>query len=172
MQSLSNESKVVSQKEILQDFIGKCSASRISTDDMKKVLATIYEDVLIRGDVFEWVVEKVIATSHSRELHHLSRTMPTTIEAEKIPLICQDTVYHASLCNLAVCTRNSATYKKFFESDYPLHTIEAASISIPRENVDKYLIARQGSIYYVAFQSEPLLSEWSKHFHSFNEGIM
>ena len=171
LQSLSNESKIVSEKDIIQDFVKKCSASRINVDDMKTVLAKVYkEDVLISGDIFEWAMEKVI-TSHGSESHDISRTTPITTD-EEIPLICQDMIYHASLCNLAVCTRNSATYNKFFESDYPLHTIEAASISIPKDNIDRYLIARQGSVYYVAFKSESLLSEWSKHFRSFNEGTV
>ena len=172
VQSLSAESKVVSEKEVIQDFIRKCCASGVSNEDTKTELGKVYKEVLISGDVFEWGVEKAIMMDRGGESQDLSKAISIATEAEKNTLICQDTIYHASLCNLAVCTRNSATYKQFFEADYPLHTIKAASISIPKENhVDKYLIARQGSVYYVAFRSEPLLSEWSKHFHSFIEGI-
>ena len=170
VQSLSKESKLTSTQEVIQDFVKRSSASGISVDDVKSILATMYEEVLISGDIFKWAQEKAMTMKTSAG--PLSSGYVSVTPGDNSPLFCKDTVYHASLCSLAVSTTNSATYKKFFDSDYPLHTIEEASISVPKKNVDKYLIARQGSVYYVAFRSEPQLSEWSKHFTSFSEGII
>ena len=87
------------------------------------------------------------------------------------PLFCKDTVYHASICSLAVNTHDAGNYLKFFKNKemVPGHSFKEASIS--RSKQDRYLIARQGeSTFYFAFQSEPDLSRWPKLFKSFSEG--
>ena len=44
-------------------------------------------------------------------------------------------------------------------------------MSIQRENtVDRYIIAKQDNVIYMAFQSEPSLSQWIEH-DSFTKGI-
>ena len=96
---------------------------------------------------------------------------PTTSKLQ--PLFNKDTVYHAGICSLAVCTRDAGNYQQFFEDKemVPGHTLTGVSLS--RSKQDRYLFARQGdSTVYLGFQSEPLLLEWSKQFKSFGEGVL
>ena len=102
-----------------------------------------------------------------------SHSEPLTEEAgaaisEPQPLFNKDTVYHAGICSLAVCTRNPGNYQQLFKDNeiVPGHSFTELSLS-----QSGYLIARQGnSTVYLGFQSEPLLLEWSRQFKSFSEG--
>lgn len=78
----------------------------------------------------------------------------------------KNTLYHASLCCQAVHI-GKAQHKEFLNVQG--HNLQEVSMtrSLVKNNV---LIAKQDNIVYVAFQSEPSLSGWSKY-ETFSEGM-
>lgn len=127
-------------------------------------------DLLVNNDIYEWALKEVASTE--KKSSKPSAEVLDIPEEKLPPLFCEDTVYHACLCSYATSTRTAANYRDFFNKDFPQHSLEEASLSRSqdKEDVDRYLIARQGKTFYVSFQSEPLLSEWMKKFSSFEEG--
>ena len=169
--SQQTESKITLIKATLQHYISISLQGGASADDVKKVLSTMYvTDVLVSGEVYEWALDEVSVTAQAICLQPLSGSSDK--EGKLPPLFCKETLYHASLCCYALCTRDANTYKNFFNEDFPSHHIEEVSLSLSQdqEEVDRYLIAKCGKTYYVAFQSEPLLAQWLK-FTSFQEGM-
>ena len=170
-QPAEEEAKATLTKGKVRQFIETSLRAGASKDDVKKVLSEIYSsDVLISGDIFEWALSEVNTTAQAT---CLQQTSSPSDEKEKLPpLFCKETLYHASLCCYAVSTCDANTYQKFFNKDFPNHSLEEASLSRSRdrEQVDRYLIARHDKTYYVAFQSEPLIAQWPK-FTSFQEGM-
>lgn len=159
-------------KKALSSFIKTAVQSRISMDSIKKVLAGMYSnDLLVDSTCYEWALEQIafteknLASVEGTNEHEAVESLPN--------LFNEDTVYHACLCSLATSTCTAANYKDFFNNKFPNHSLEAASISRSqdKEDVDRYLIARQEKVFYVAFKSEPLLSDWMKKFSSFEKGI-
>ena len=170
-QPAEEEAKATLTKGKVRQFIETSLRAGASENDVKKVLSEMYSsDVLISGDIFEWALSEVSTTAQAV---CLQQTSSPSDEKEKLPpLFCKETLYHASLCCYAVSTCDANTYQKFFNKDFPNHSLEEASLSWSRdrEQVDRYLIARHDKTYYVAFQSEPLLAQWPK-FTSFQEGM-
>ena len=165
------ESKMVLVKGVIEDFIKKCTQSTITKEEIEKGLTSVYgSELLLSKDVYEWALETVAALP---EIHVKSSpgSPEEDSEVEK-PLFCEDTVYHASLCCVAVSTRDTTNYKEFFNRDFPNHQFEEASMSRSRDkpNVDRYLIARIGKTYFIAFQSEPSFSLWPQFFVSIEHG--
>ena len=127
-------------------------------------------DLLIDNSVYDWAIAELV----SLEKESSDQSSPDQEGEEKLPpLFCEATVHHACLCSLAAATCTAGDHKDFFNNKFPEHSLEEASLSRSqdREDVDRYLIAKQGKVYYVAFQSEPLLSDWMKKFSSFEEGM-
>ena len=166
------ESKSTMIKEHVKHFVETSLRAGASAEDVKKVLSEMYgTDVLVSGEVYEWALSEVSFTAEAVCPSQSSGS--SSDKEEKLPpLFCKETLYHASLCCYAVCTRDANTYKDFFNKDFPNHNLEEMSLSLSRdrEQVDRYLIARHGKTYYVAFQSEPFLAKWLK-FTSFQEGM-
>ena len=161
-----DESKNILVKGIVEDFIEKCSQSKVSQDDIRKGLAKIYgNELLLSKEVYESALEKIAVVPQPS-----SNSSPDSSEEEQVaelPLFCEDTVYHASLCCLAVSTKDATNFKGFFDREYPNHHFEEASLS---QSHDRYLIAKKGNTYFIAFRSEPSFSEWPKLFKSFEHG--
>ena len=166
------EHKLWNIRKALSDFVKDTTRSKISSESIRKVLAGLYSsDLLVDNSVYEWASEE-IDSMEEVSVKPLEEQEPPTKE-EIPPLFSKDIVYHACLCSLATSTCTVADYKDFFNKKFPEHSLEEASLSRSqdREDVDRYLIARQGKVFYVAFQSEPLLSDWMKKFISFEEGV-
>ncbi|XP_064385834.1 uncharacterized protein LOC135334540 isoform X2 [Halichondria panicea] len=166
------EHKLWDIRKALSDFVKDTTRSKISSESIRKVLAGLYSsDLLVDNSVYEWA-SKEIDSMEEVSVKPLEEQEPPTKE-EIPPLFSKDIVYHACLCSLATSTCTVAGYKDFFNKKFPEHSLEEASLSRSqdREDVDRYLIARQGKVFYVAFQSEPLLSDWMKKFISFEEGV-
>lgn len=170
-QPAEEEAKATLTKGKVRQFIETSLRAGASESDVKKVLSELYSsDVLISEDIFEWALSEVNTTAQAA---CLQQTSSPSDEKEKLPpLFCKETLYHASLCCYAVSTCDANTYQKFFNKDFPNHSLEEASLSRSRdrEQVDRYLIARHDKTYFVAFQSEPLIAQWPK-FTSFQEGM-
>ena len=156
----------------LMDFIETSKQSRIDTDSIHKVLAKMYSnDLLVDSSVYEGAVKELV--SNTSEKSSKEESFPNEDEKKLPPLFCENTVHHACLCSLAASTCTAADYRDFFNKKFPEHSLEEASLSSSqdREDVDRYLIARHDKVYYVAFQSEPLLSDWMEKFSSFEKGV-
>ncbi len=164
------ERNVSNNMKALSDFVKNTMKSRIEPDNIRKVLAKVYSnDLLVDNSVYEWALGEIALMEEV-----CSKPLEEVPTKEEIPsLFSKDTVYHACLCSLATSTCTVANYKDLFNKNFPEHSLEEASLSRSqdREDVDRYLIARQGKVFYVAFQSEPLLSDWMKKFTSFEQGI-
>ena len=106
------------------------------------------------------------STQESAEESLSTSSKPTLHSPENLLL------YHSSLCCLAVNSCTTATFEDFLGAHTHMLTEAKLSISQDRVNVDRYLIAEQGSTVYVAFQSEPDLSQWlASPYSSFEEGL-
>ncbi len=164
------ERNVSNNRKALSDFVKNTMKSRIDPDSIRKVLAKVYSsDLLVDNSVYEWALGEIALMKDV-----CGKPLEEVPTKEEIPsLFRKDTVYHACLCSLATSTCTVANYKDFFNKKFPEHSLEEASLSRSqdREDVDRYLIARQGKVFYVAFQSEPLLSDWRGKFTSFEQGI-
>ena len=155
-------------KAIIKDFIKK---SKVDPEEMKRGLAEIYaSELLLSKELYEWALERITAIPPA-SMRSPADSPEEVKEVIEVPLFCEDTVYHASLCCVAVNTRDSSNYKGFFTRDFPNHRFEEVSMSICRDGVDRYLIARKGKTYFIAFQSESSFSKWQQHYRSFEQGI-
>lgn len=160
------ESKKVVVKAFIEDFIKK---SKVDQEEMKRGLAEIYgSELVLSKELYEWALERIASTPKTST--RFSPDSPNEEKEIEEPLFCEDTVYHASLCCVAVNTRDSSSYKDFFKRDFPNHHFEEVSMSISRDGVDRYLLARKGKTYFIAFQSEPSFSKWLQLFISFEQG--
>ncbi len=166
----SEESKKSLVQEIIEDFIKKSTRSTLNQEEIWR--STVYgTELLFSKEVYEWALEEV-ASLPQVNVRPPSSDLPDEEQEIEEPLFCEDTVYHASLCCYAVSTKDSSNYKDFFNREYPNHQFEAASLSVSRdrEDVDRYLIAKKGKTYFIAFQSEPSFTQWTQLFQSFERG--
>lgn len=126
-------------------------------------------DLLVDNSIYEWAVNKMVSSDKQPDE---PSSLEQEVQEKLSPLFCEDTVHHACLCSLAASTCTAADYRELFNKKFPEHSLEEASLSRSenKEEVDRYLIARQGKVYYVAFKSKPLLSDWMRKFSSFEEG--
>ena len=159
--------------KLIEGFITTCLKTGCAPDDVRGILTTIHRtDFLISNETLKWAMEKVdiIALQCTSNGESDRSDQPNTKEDKT--LFCNDVIYHATLCSLAASTCDENDFKKFFSEDHQCHHLDEASLSITRkrEEVDRYLIARQGKIYFIAFKSESLLSDWQEKFNSFAEG--
>ena len=161
-------------KEQIEEFITTCLKISCNPDDVRDILTNIHHtDFLISNETLKWAMERVdsIAVQSIAKSDGDCSNQPSTKEDKK--LFCDDVIYHATLCSHAASTCDENDFKKFFNEDHQHHNLDEASLSITRkrEEVDRYLIARKGKIYFIAFKSESLLSDWQEKFTSFAEGI-
>ena len=167
----SEQSKVTLLKDAIQDFIKRSIQSGMEHDEVRCALNKVYSsELLFSNEVYEWALERL--SSIPQLICRASPDSPEEQPKSEMPLFCEDTVYHSSLCCYAVSTRDSSNFKDFFNRNIPLHCFEEASISVSRdrEDVDRYVIARKGKTYFIAFLSEPKYSQWPKMFESFEHG--
>ena len=165
-------------KATIRTCITQSLQSGVALEDIQERLQQLHmEDSLISGPICKWAQQ--LANEIHTELNVQSdepgigepnHAQPQSKSQEE-SLFCKDSVYHASVCSLAVNVCTAGEYQKFFKKSplVPGHTFQAVSIS--RSKQDRYLIAKQGdSTYYFAFQSEPKFNRWPKQFNSITEG--
>ena len=169
---LSAEVLDVPQKDIVMKFLRESQQSRKSAKDVKEFLHKLHQKYLIRKPVYEWAIEEVKKEfTEDNPLLLPSPDQSSTDDSSAEPLFSKDTVYHASICCQALASCN----QRFFKDREKVlkHSFEAVSISHPSpgQQHERYLIAKQGkSKYYIAFESQPDLSQWQKKHQSFVEG--
>ena len=162
-------------QEAIRKHASTCLSLGASIDHVKDQLQRLCRNELhISEGLYRQALQDAIdlhAELHPALTETAVPSKPTTSEPQ--PLFNKDTVYHAGICSLAVCTRGAGNYQQFFKDEelVPGHSLTGVSLS--RSKQDRYLIARQGdSTVYLGFQSEPLLLEWSKQFKSFGKGVL
>ncbi len=164
----SDESKSVMIKDMIQQFIMKSIQSKANRDEIKSSLTKIYDtDLLLGKEIYEWALERTASLLPEVS----SNESPDSPEEEKEsakPLFCEDIVYHASLCCYAISTKDTLSYKKFFDDSK--HHFDELSLSRDPEDVDRYIIARKGTTFFFVFLSEPSFSKWPKCYNSFEQG--
>ena len=95
-------------------------------------------------------------------------TSPTEVGA---PPLSPSILYHASLvCHAVNTCGNSRSVQEFLKQEN--HELREASLSqaLLIDDIDQYLIAKNGSTLYVAFRSKASLNSWQKRYKSFEEG--
>ena len=105
----------------------------------------------------------------------ISSPMPQPQVSSEPPipsLFSHDILYHAGLCCHVVSTCTAATFQASLNTLGSGHLLEEASMSISqdKENVDRYMIARQADKIYMSFQSEASIKTWMNDYNSFDEG--
>ena len=176
LQGIGNTSKTdPAMQEAIRKHSSTCLSLGASIDHVTDQLQRLCRDELhISKGLCQQALQDAIdlhAELHPALTEEAIASKPNTSEPQ--PLFNKDTVYHAGICSLAVCTRDAGNYQQFFKDEelVPGHSLTGVSLS--RSKQDRYLIARQGdSTVYLGFQSEPLLLEWSKQFKSFGKGVL
>ena len=168
-------SKVDVIKAAVGTCVSQCLQSGVALEEVQERLQMMHSEAsLISGSVYKWAQQFANEIHSNRELEAPNINGADNVQPRskcKKPLFCKDSVYHASICSLAVNVCTAGEYQQFFKKSplVPGHTFQAVSIS--RSKQDRYLIAKQGdSTYYFAFQSEPKFDRWPKQFTSFSEG--
>ena len=162
-------------REAIRKHASTCLSLGASIDHVTDQLQGLCRDDLhISEGLYRQALQDAIdlhAELHPELTEAAVASKPTTSEPQ--PLINKDTVYHAGICSLAVCTRDAGNYQQFFKDKEMVPGHSLTGVSLSRSKQDRYLIARQGdSTVYLGFQSEPLLLEWSKQFKSFGKGVL
>ncbi len=142
-----------------------------STDHLDEHLLALHEKDNLITDVSVYHWAKQLATEKFTEIVAIPTSPIKVAPVPKSPLFSKPVVYHASICSLAVNKTDAGEYQKFFKDRrfVPGHSFKEVSIS--RSKQDRYLIATQDdSTYYIAFLSEPNITEWPKKFKSFENG--
>ncbi len=123
-----------------------------------------HKDFDVPSNLRDWAMQEVedICKRTAASMNLNSTQCPASLPKveEDPPLFSKNTLYHASLCCHAVSACTAGNYEIFLNSKS--HLLEEASMSISqcKENIDRYIIAKCGNTIFVAFQSEPTLSNW------------
>ena len=139
-----------------------------------------YELLVVPTSLCDWTIEIV------KELHKKYSVQPQSPSSSKdsasvsnysteTTLEKMDTtefkemLYHALLCCEAVNQCDSKSYSSLFRNNG--NTFSEVSISICNDqNVDRYIIAKQRSVVFISFLSEPFISDWLEKHPSFESG--
>ena len=169
LHNIRRDARAAASQEFVNIYISTSLASGTSVECLEEQLQELCKDGLISDEIYQ--------RTHA-ELHpppstpNSATAIPVTVESVD-SIFNKDTVYHAGICSLAVCTRDPGNYRQLFKDGdlVPGHSFTGVSLSQSKQN--RYLIARQDdSTIYLGFQSEPLLLEWSRQYKSFSEGAM
>ena len=182
LQGYESEDKQ-SVEGVQRAFITRCltesQQSGTPKEDVKEKLCELcLKKYLITESVYQWSLKKIEEIFIQKDDLSLDSTDMSPLAGSQCtePLFSKDTIYHASICCQALTCCTAGDYQKFFKDKQrvPGHSFQAVSISRPTpdgKQHERYLIAKQGeSKYYIAFESQPVLSQWPKKCNSFVEG--
>ena len=182
LQGLESEDKQ-SVEGIQRVLVTRCltdsQQSGTPAEDVKEKLCELCQKkYLITEAVYQWSLKKIreIFTQED-DLSLGSTELISPADSQRTePLFSKDTIYHATICCQALTYCTAGDYQRFFKDTQrvPGHSLQAVSISRPTpdgKQHERYLIAKQGEAkYYIAFESQPVLSQWPKKYHSLIEG--
>lgn len=142
-----------------------------------------YEHLVIPTSLCEWTIgivkelsRKFSAQSQPSSPNSSSHISPYNTESkppERLGITeFKEMLYHALLCCQAVNTCTSSDYSSVFSSLDNGNKFSEVSISICSDhNIDRYIIAKQKDVVYLAFLSEPFISNWLDKYPSFIDGL-
>ena len=139
----------------VKDYITKSIQSDASMELITEQLQKLRSD----GHICEHLYQQALA--EASKLHSELHTTPTEAANATIskpqPLFNKDTVYHAGIFSLAICTHDAGNYQRFFKDKMMVPGHSFTEVSLSRSKQDRFLIAQQDeSTIYFSFQSEPL----------------
>ena len=158
-------------QETITNAIEDAITAGENVESLKEQMALLcYRTFDIGKDLREWAIQEV--NNVHEKLTTVDRTASCLLPTHVVvpALFTKDTLYHASVCCQIVSTCTPANVKEALNSLNNTFDEASLSLSYNRENVDRYLIARQGNKVYMAFQSEPTLSGWIGSYTSFEQG--
>ena len=165
------DKKKMEQKGLREYVTCFIQAGCSSTDHLDEHLLALHEQDNLINDVSVYHWAKQLAAEKFTEIVAVPTSPIKVAPVTKSHLFSKPVVYHASICSLAVNKTDAGEYQKFFKDErfVPGHSFKEVSISRSKQN--RYLIATQDdSTYYIAFQSEPNITQWPKRFTSFGHG--
>ena len=163
-------------KSLIQAAIENALKTGEELDSVKRQMNSLcYITVSVPTRLSEWAVQEVNNVyerlSSRCDASNAKLNMPLTQESkENSSLFSDETLYHSSVCCLAVNKCSASNFRDTLNVSG--HHLQAASMTIFRESLtDRSLIAFQGNVMYVAFQSEPTIAHWlQSSYSSFEEG--
>ncbi len=172
-----SDKKAQIQSDITEYVTNFIRAGCSSTEHLQEHLVALYEKekLITNSTVCHWA--KQLAKKKFAEISSSLQSPPETVSLTPKPaLFSKSTLYHACICSRAINETNVGEYQKFFKNKQSVPGHALKEISISRSKQERYLIARQeegqsDSIYYIAFQSEPDVTEWPKKYSSFKNGM-
>lgn len=159
-------------KEKIRQYIKKAEKAGIEMSQIEVDMDSLRTEFIIPTMLWSWTKEEVAEAKQrlTKEMSAVSQqstiVQPT---APKDSLFSKETLYHASLCCVAVNTATPMNVQSYFRDKIQYHKFTEVSFSQHKDNAP-YLIARNHGVLYVAFQSTPSLSNWMDTATSFDEG--
>ena len=163
-------------EESIRQYVETMLEAGETVDFLQNQMSLLYcKHLVVPSNLLEWTSRVVEAVNSERSQDIAVAVAPQSHEEltpPKPPLFNNDTVYHASICCHAVSTCHAGNFKNFFDHMVRGHRLEEVSMSVSqdKENVDRYLIAKQQNTIYIAFQSEATISHWMDKYSSFDDG--
>ena len=161
-------------KDQIQQYIEKRLRSGDEASQVRNNMEKLCRvDLVVPTILWTWTMQEVDKTDEKLVAEQIKVVAkPIEHRDDLTPsLFSKDTLYHASLCCEAINVSSTAPDPlSFFRNKKPQHKLTEVSFSQNRDGITRYLIAKQGGVLYVAFQSTSPVSEWIKTAPSFDEG--
>ena len=164
--------------ELVKSLISAAIENALKTgeelDSVKRQMNSLcYITVSVPTRLSDWAVQEVnnVYEGLSLQCDTSKAGMPMIRESkERSSLFSIEALYHSSVCCLAVNKCSASNFRDTLNVSG--HHLQAASMTVSKESLtDRSLIAFQGNIMYVAFQSEPTMAHWlQSSYSSFEEG--
>ena len=161
----------------LQNYIETSLEASVDAQTIKEQLKDLCEKhSLISSEMLTWVLkehENIVKkqsppAAQGMEVAQVAQEVVSPSEVGAPPLSPM-VLYHASLVCQAVNTCVSTkSVHEFLKREG--HELREVSLSLPNDEIDRYLVAKNGDIIYVAFRSKPALKSWLSQHKSFEEG--
>ena len=164
-------------KSLIQAAIENALKTGEELDSVKRQMNSLcYNTVSVPTRLGDWAVQEVNNVykrlSQQCDSAAADTSVPLFHESKERSLFSMDpeTLYHSSVCCLAVNKCSASNFRDTLNVSG--HHLQAASMTVSKDSpTDRSLIAFQGSIMYVAFQSEPTITHWlQSSYSSFEEG--
>lgn len=161
----------------LQNYIETSLEASLTADTIQEHLNEL--ESLLDSDMLAWALAELNnIVKRQAPPHAEGKEIAPVVQVQEIaspeagaPPLTSSILHHASLVCQAVNTcGNTRSVQEFLKQEN--HELREASLSQPLhdDDIDRYLIAKNGSTIYVAFQSKASLKSWQEKYKSFEEG--
>ena len=128
-------------------------------------------ECLISAETCKWALKEIDVAWKNGKVPKCMALVPAASMAREAepPVLSPSLLYHALLCSKAVttCSNTSGVHDFFCQVG---HKLEEASLSTQGNDVNKYMMAKNGDTFYLAFQSEMSITQWLSVHNTFEEG--